>query len=172
MIGRRGLLAVGGLGLLGGCGFHPTYAGGEAGPAAASLAGITVGLVPNRAGQLLRLALQRRFEGPGLAVAKTAELRCTYAINIEGVGIQQDSSVTRERYFATAFYTLASLAPDGHTITSGVAHALDGLDIVSEQFFAADLEGEQIERRLAEAVADRITTQLAGFYARQGSRPA
>ena len=49
----------------------------------------------------------------------------------------------------------------------GATHALDGLDVVSEQFFAADLEGEQIERRLAEAVADRITTQLAGFYAQQ-----
>ena len=167
MITRRGLLGVGGLGLLGGCGFHPTYGGGETGPAARSLGGIIVDLLPNRAGQLLRLALQRRFEGPGLGVAKTAELYCTYGIVIEGNGIRQDSAITRDRYVGNANYTLYSLATDRRTITSGSARALDGLDIVNEQYFSADLEGEQIERRLAEAIADRITTQLASFCARQ-----
>ena len=164
---RRGLLAAGGLGLLGGCGFHPQYGGGETGPTAQSLAGIIVDLLPNRSGQLLRLALQRRFEGPGLGVAKDAELFCTYEIIIEGIGIRQDSAITRDRYIGIAHYTLYSLAIDRRTITSGSVRALDGLDIVNEQYFAADLEGDQIERRLAEAIADRITMQLAAFYARQ-----
>ncbi len=169
MITRRGLLAAGGLGLLGGCGFHPTYGGGTTGQAQASLAGIIVDLLPNRSGQLLRLALQRRFEGSGLGVAKTAELYCAYQIISEGVGIRSDSGITRNRYIGSASYTLYSLAVGRRTITSGSARVLDGLDIVNEQYFAADLESEQIERRLAEAVADRITTQLASFYARQKS---
>ncbi len=162
---RRGVLS--GLLLLGGCGFHPTYGGGETGTAAAALAGIEVDLLPERTGQLLRLALQRRFYGPGLDVPKTSELRCQFSISSEAIGIQPDSSSTRTRFFANADYTLTSLAPDRHTITSGYARAVDGLDVVDEQYFAADLESEQVQRRLAEMIADRITTELSSYFARR-----
>lgn len=162
---RRGLLS--GLLLLGGCGFHPTYAGGETGRASAALAGIEVDLLPERTGQLLRLALQRRFYGSGLGVPKTAELRCQFTIGSEAIGIQADSSSTRTRFFASADYTLTSLGPDRRTITSGYARVVDGLDIVNEQYFAADLETEQVQRRLAETVADRITTELSSYFARR-----
>lgn len=163
---RRGLLS-GGVLLLGGCGFHPTYGGGETGKASTALAGIEVDLLPERNGQLLRLALQRRFYGPGNDVPKTAELRIQFSIGSESIGIQEDSSSTRTRFFANADYTLTSLALDRRTITSGFARAVDGLDIVDGQFFAADLETEQIQRRLAETIADRITSQLSSFFARR-----
>lgn len=160
---RRALLGVL---ALGGCGFHPTYGGGDAGPASTALAGILVDLLPERNGQLLRLALQRRFEGSGRGVPKTSELSGVFAIGTEGTGIQPDSSSTRTRFFATASYRLVALTPDRRTITSGAARAIDGLDVVNSQYFAADLESGAIQRRLAEAIADRITGQLSAFFAR------
>jgi len=100
-------------------------------------------------------------------VPKTAELRCQFTIGSEAIGIQTDSSSTRTRFFASADYTLTSLGPDRRTITSGYARVVDGLDIVNEQYFAADLETEQVQRRLAETVADRITTELSSYFARR-----
>ena len=34
---------------------------------------------------------------------------------------------------------------------------MDGFNIIDEQYFAADLENEAVQRRLAEALADQIT---------------
>ena len=37
----------------------------------------------------------------------------------------------------------------------------------TSEYFAADLESEQVQRRLAEMIADRITTQLSSYFARR-----
>ncbi|MFI4980620.1 MAG: hypothetical protein ACHQIO_09740, partial [Nevskiales bacterium] len=69
---RRGLLALLPVALLAGCGFRPMYArqdDGRMGPAQAGLAEISVGLIPERAGQELRQALQARFERAGTGIA-------------------------------------------------------------------------------------------------------
>ena len=61
---RRRLLALGGAGLLAGCGFQPVYmptATGKSGPAERDLAAIHVNLIPDRPGQELRQALQARL---------------------------------------------------------------------------------------------------------------
>ncbi len=65
---RRGFAALGLAGLLAGCGFRPVYApaaGGAAGPAAVGLSEINVPVIPERFGQLIRQALQDRFERGG-----------------------------------------------------------------------------------------------------------
>ena len=57
-----------------GCGFHPLYAsnGSEPGPAKEGLGQISVGLIPERAGQILRQELQARFDhGDAPAVKRT-----------------------------------------------------------------------------------------------------
>ncbi len=50
------------------------------------------------------------------------------------------------------------------TLTSGSARAVDGYDVINQQFFAGDLENEQVVRRLAEAVADQVMLQLADYF--------
>ena len=165
--GRRGflLLAAGGLA---GCGFHPVYApdsAGDPGPARTNLAAINVNLLPDRAGQLLRQALQRRLEGSGgSGVAKKFDLSVQYGIGGEGIAILPDNSTTRVRFVANATYTLQSEAPDHHTVTSGNARSVDALNVINSQYFASDLETEQIQVRLAEAIADQITLQLASYF--------
>lgn len=152
---------------LGACGFHPLYASGPNGtpsPAQAELAAISIGLIPDRSGQLLRQALQDRFERGGIGLAHRYDLAVAYDIGQEGIGIQPDTSTTYQRVTATASWTLSAQDP-GHTqLDAGTAKAIDGYNFIENQFFAADLEFETIQRRIAEMLADQITIQLSRYF--------
>ena len=164
-----------GASLLGGCGLHPIYArasNGEAGPAAQGLAEISVGQIPERTGQLLRLALQERLERNGLAPAHRYDLAVTFAISNAVIGVQQDTSNVRFRMVGTATYQLIAQDPGRTTLTSGLARSVDGLNIFDQQIFAADLETEVVQKRLAEAVADEIAQQLAIYFDSQAALAA
>lgn len=165
--GRRGVLLAALAVPLTACGFHPVYAPGAAadpGPAANGLAGISVGLIPERAGQLLRLALQERFERAGVGAAHRYDLAVSFGIAGEAIGIQPDSTSTRVRLVGTANYRLTAQDPARGTLTTGTARSVDGYNIFDQQFFAADQESETVQRRIAEAVADQITLQLAVYF--------
>ncbi len=86
--GRRRLLGIAAALLaLGGCGFRPIYGDqGGAGPRR-GLAAITVDIIPERAGQQLREALQERFERFGAGVARRYELRTTFAVSDDPIAI-------------------------------------------------------------------------------------
>ncbi len=171
-LARRGVLAAAFAPLLTACGFRPVYApvaGGAAGPAASGLAAITVGLIPERSGQLLRQALQERFERAGIAAAHRYDLAVSFGIAGEGLGVQQDSTITRIRLVGTASYTLIAQDPGRATLKTGVARIVDGYDIFDQQYFALDQENEAVEKRMAEALADQIALQLASYFARSGA---
>ncbi len=170
---RRRAVLAGGL-ALGGCGFRPLYmpAGGAAGPAEAELAAVYVPVVPERSGQLLRQALQRRLEGPGTGAAKKYELTTYLIANVEGIAILRDSSTTRYRVIATAPWTLRMLSLDRAVLTSGTGRAVEGYNILNQQYFAADLEGDAAYKRAAETLADQIVTQVAIFLRRRTEAPA
>ncbi len=146
------------------CGWHPVYGGGSTGPVAKELAQIQVALIPERPGQLLRLDLQERFERFGLAEARIYDLTTSFGITGEGIAVQTNSTVTRIRYVGTADWKLTSLAPTRPTVTSGSARVVDGLDVIDQQLFASDLQTEAVQRRMADAIADQITIQLAAFF--------
>ena len=172
LIGRRGVLF--GLPLLSACGLHPVYA--PAGPngdsASAELAAIDIGLIPERNGQLLRLALQERFERAGLPAAHRFELAVTYNVSAEGIGIRQDYAQTRLRYVGRANFTLTTDVPSHRTLTSGIARVVDGMNEFDSQYFAADQEAEAVQRRMALAMADQITLQLALFFRKRAAQGA
>ena len=173
-VSRRGvmMLAL----ALPGCGFHPVYGndGEVAGGAAQDLAQIDVALIPNRSGQLLRQSIQQRLYGSGDdALAKQYELSVSLAVTGEAIGEQADSSVTRLRQFGSANWTLKKLDPAQTFVASGLARSLDGVNIVDEQFFAADIEGETVARRMADTLAEQITLQLAAYFHHQDlARPS
>ena len=148
------------------CGFHPVYTSGGAtrGPQV-ELGAIDVGLVPDRGGQLLRQALQSRFDR-GDGTRKRYTLSVSYGVAGDAIGIQQDSTSTRVREVATATWSLKALDAGQTLVTSGTARALDGVNIIDQQYFAADLEGETVTRRLAENIAGQITLQIASYFAR------
>ena len=152
--------------LLPGCGFRPVYgSGGMGGLVGQDLASIDVALIPNRSGQLLRQALQQRLYGAGDdAPAKQYQLTVSFGVTGEAIGEQADSSVTRLREFGSANWTLKMLDPVRTLVTSGQARSLDGVNIIDEQYFAADIEGEAVARRMAETLASQITVQLAAYF--------
>jgi LPS-assembly lipoprotein len=49
-------------------------------------------------------------------------------------------------------------------VTSGFARSVDGLNTFDQQYFAQDLEFETVQGRIAEALAERITAQLATWF--------
>ncbi len=150
-----------------GCGFHPVYmptASGKAGVAQRELAAIHVDLIPERPGQLLRQALQDRFEGASDTNARQYDLVVVYWISGEGIAILNNDAATRVRIIGNARWTLSSQDPAHTKITNGFATVNDALNVLDSQYFAADLESEALQRRVADAVADQITIQLATFF--------
>jgi LPS-assembly lipoprotein len=170
-LSRRGALGLGASAALAGCGFEPIYmrtASGEAGPAQRDLAAVSVGIIGDRPGQLLRQALQERFGSDAGDVPARYKLAVSFSIAGQGLGILQDSSPTRIRMIGTANWTLTA-ADGGQTVTSGTAKAVDGFNILDQQYFAADLSTEQTQKRLATELADDITLQLAVFFRRRAA---
>ena len=57
-------------------------------------------------------------------------------------------------------------------LTSGSARAIDGVNIFDSQYFAADLETEAEQKRIAENLATQIATQLAIWFRQQAAKQA
>ena len=85
----------------------------------------------------------------------------------DSIGIQQDSTATRVREVATATWFLKALDPAQTLVTSGTARAVDGVNVLDQQYFAADLEGETVSRRFAETIANQIALQIASYFSRR-----
>ena len=157
---------------VGGCGFSPLYgpsAEGLDGPAARGLSEVSVAIIPERSGQLLRQALQARFYGAGTSRARLYVLKTTFGISGDSIAVRQDNTATRSRLIGSASWTLAASDPRLGTVASGTARVVDGFNIFDQQYFSADLAGEAAQRRIAEAVADRVTLQLAAYFKKAGT---
>lgn len=167
---RRALLAAGGSAALAGCGFHPMYLpqnNGRASVASEELAAVYVPIIPERAGQLLRQALQARIEGAGTGIAKKFELVATLSVSVEGIAIQRDSSVTRYRFDGRGNWTLRMLDLAHTVLGAGTSRVLDGVNISNQQYFAYDLESQSAFKRVAEGLADQIVQQAGVLLKRR-----
>lgn len=158
--------ALGGLLLLGGCGFRPLYmpeGGGRGSLAGDGLAAIYVPVYVNREGQLMRQALQRRFDGSGAGIAKQYDILAQPVIASEGIGILRDNSTTRFRMNGSVTWYLRKLDVAHTLLATGAARIVDGVNVNNQQYFALDLEMEAANKRVIEALADQVTQQLAIF---------
>jgi LPS-assembly lipoprotein len=155
-----------------GCGFQPVYmptASGKAGVAQRELASVYVPVIPERPGQLLRQALQERF-GNDSGTPAAYDLNVTFGVVGEAIGININDIATRIRLTGRATYTLTAHDSKRTRLTSGSARTLDGVDIFDTQYFAADLEIEAQQKRIAENIATQIETQLAVWFRRQAAK--
>jgi len=155
--------------LLAGCGFRPLYMpeGASGSIAANELAAVYVPVMGERAGQLMRQALQQRIEGSGTGIAKQYELITAPAISGESIAIQRDNSTTRVRLNGSANWTLRRLDVARTVLATGSARSVDGFNVLNQQYFAADLENAAAQKRIVEAMADQVTTQVAIFLRRR-----
>lgn len=150
-----------------GCGFHPAYmptATGEAGAAQRDMAAVFVETIGERSGQLLRQALQERFERAGTGVQRRYSLSVGYGISGEGIAVSPDSLVTRTRIIGDANWYLVAQDPARTRLAVGHARSVDGYNILNQQYFFADLSNEASQKRLADSLADQIAIQVAAWF--------
>jgi LPS-assembly lipoprotein len=160
---------------LAGCGFQPVYmptASGKPGVAQRELAAVYVTEINDRPGQLLRQALQARLEQGATGIAQQYTLGVSYGIGGEGLAIQTDNTSTYTRVVARATWYLSAMDSARTLLTHGTARAADSYNILDEQYFAADQENDFAAVRLAGAVADQITLQLAAYFRHRDMPPA
>lgn len=159
------------LAALAGCGFSPLYGGGDAGgtaTVAGRLAQVDVLNIPERPGQLLRLALQDQLYVGGQPTVQMYSLAVSYTIANQGIGVQNDTSVTRNRFVAIANWTLnpigAPASPAGTPLATGTATTEDAANVIDQQYFALTLETDTINQQLANQIAQQIATQLGAWF--------
>ncbi len=144
---------------LAGCGLHPLYADGAAGPVARSLARVEVAPIEGKAGWLMRNALRDRFAAED-GVAPLYRLDVKLDDQITGYGVRADDSVTRERRKLRARYQLVDLA-HGTVLLDATAGSDEGLDVISSSEYATIAAENTALERLSTVVADQIVTRLA-----------
>ena len=140
-----------------------------------ALAAVKVGLITERQGQLMRRRLEEGLApaGRGTFTAKY-DLRVGIGYSAEVQGYRRDGAASRVRYTATANWFLFDIGAPPREITRGTERAFDAYDIPENQFFAADVARETMERQLIEQLAQQILERLAMHFrgAAQGAAPA
>ncbi|MDE8347594.1 MAG: hypothetical protein POH28_15675, partial [Acidocella sp.] len=161
------VFALLGLSGLSACGFTPLY--GHAGDA--SVAGrldlVRVGNIPDRPGQMLRLALESSLHAAGRPVAEDYVLNVSYGIAQSAIGIEADTSSTRTRFTGTAGFTLAPIGDPQRILDQGSVTAEDALNVIDQQYFASTLETDTVNQQLADEISAQITEQLAAYFKTQ-----
>jgi hypothetical protein len=161
---RRTALLLGLGGALSGCGFHPVYTASGDGPApAAGLAEIDVKPIYERPGQILREALMGRFRTePGTPAH--FDLTVNFWITGQAQAVLDFTQPTHMRLVGAANWTLLAHDKAQTKLVAGSERVIDGFDIFDSQYFAIDLDNEHVQRRMAEAMAERITLRLAMWF--------
>ncbi len=142
------------------CNLQPMYAGGGDGAVARSLAEVDVPAIPGRGGWLVRNALTDRLAETGAeAVNPRYRLDVRLDDELEGLGLINDDTISRERRTLRARYQLIDIA-SGEILIDATAGSDAGIDVVSSEFATIAAEQKALEN-LAQQVADRIVTRLA-----------
>jgi LPS-assembly lipoprotein len=151
-------------GALTGCGFQPVYApSGTGNGPAEGLAEIEVKPIYERPGQVLREALLGRLRTER-GTPRRFDLLVNFWISGEGQGVLNFTQATRIRLVGQSTWVLTSRAPPQARLAEGSERLIDGFDLFDSQYFAMDLDNEKVQRRLAEAMAERIATRLAMWF--------
>jgi len=146
------------------CGFSPVYGGQDGAIASTQLDEINVRNIPERPGQILRDSLETKLHAAGAPTTELYSLNVTYSIVSAGIGVLEDTSTTRNRFTATASWTLTPIGDPAKTLTSGAATAMNAENIIDQQYFALTLQGDTVNRQLADEVAAQITAQIAAWF--------
>jgi len=149
---------------LAGCGFAPLY--GQSGQASVAdkLDTVAVQNIPERTGQILRLSLETQLHAAGEPTQELYALNVTYSIGINGIGVQQDTAATRNRFIASATWSLAPIGNPATPLATGTASSQDAENIIDQQYAALTFETNTVNQELADAIAADITDQVAAYF--------
>lgn len=144
---------------LGGCNLQPVYAGGSASAPATLLADIGIAPIPERAGFMVRQALEEQLGRT--VVAPRFRLEVVLDDQITAFGLRGDSSAARERRTLRARFRLVD-ARSNQVLVDDTAAADAGIDRVSSNFAVVAAENAALER-LSIDIARQITARLARY---------
>ncbi|WP_338332069.1 hypothetical protein [Acetobacter sp. LMG 32666] len=151
--------------LLSGCGFKPLY-GEEKGAVdvSAELQDIYVANIPERFGQQLRLALQSQMAADGPEDPHKYKLVVLPTLSAEAIDIHGDNTTGRTRMLATAHWRLMTIEQAPQLVAQGYTQTLDGYTNTYEQYFALALNMESVRGRVAQALGEQVTQQVATWF--------
>ena len=165
MLSRTRFLPLAALRPLAGCGFSPLYAnGGGSQTLPQQLAEVQVLNIPERPGQMLRQAIEDQFYTAGPPTVQRYALAVSYGISTQGIGIQSDTSVTRNRFIAVASWSLVPVGAPAKPLAAGTATPENAENVIDQQYFALTLETTTIDQQLANTLAQQIATQVAAYF--------
>lgn len=163
------LVVIAAGGLTAACGYRPLY-GQAATPDAAvtrELAAIAVKQIPDRIGQQMRTALERRLRLKGQPEIRYA-LTVGLGESLQTLAEERSGDVTRANLALTGTYTLVRAA-DGARLTHGKARAVASYNLLDSHFATLAAQDSARERAI-ELLADELRTRLAVYF--QGPRGA
>lgn len=147
---------------LSGCGFRPLHGQFADDPTAnAGLAGIEVKPIPNRTGQLMRTALQRRLN-PVRGVAPLYALNINLRESTAKLAIEQNAFATRANLTLVAEFSVSRIQ-DGAGIFQSQSKAVASYNILSSQYATLAAETNARERAI-DTLANDIRTRLAIYF--------
>ncbi|GBQ14350.1 hypothetical protein [Swaminathania salitolerans] len=151
---------------LSGCGFRPLYGTDDAGGGrvAQELQRIYVANIPERSGQLLRLALQEHLGGASTRSPDGYTLQVSNAVNASVVDIHSDNTAGRFRELGSAHWRLYTVEAAPRMLAEGDASLLDGFNATFEQYLAQTLNEETVRARLADNLAQAVRQQIAVWF--------
>lgn len=164
MSSSRKIIAV--LAVLGlaGCGFTPLYGQSGDDGVAQKLDLVSVANIPERSGQMLRLALESALHAAGAPVAEDYALSVSYSVAQSSIGLEADTASTRTRFTGTATFVLTPIGDPHRILVRGSSTAEDALNVVDQQYFASTLETDTVNQQLADELSAQITAQLAAYF--------
>lgn len=140
------------------CGLSPMYGGGGNAAVAQGLAAVEVAPIPGRGGWLVRNALTDRLMIAGES-APQYRLDVRLDDSLEGLGVLNDDTISRERRILRARYQLTDIA-SGEILLDATAGSDAGIDVVSSEYATIAAEQTALEN-LSKDIADRMVRQIA-----------
>ena len=164
----RKLIALATACMLASCGLQPMYGGGGNANVAQGLAAVEVPAIPGRDGWLLRNALVDRL---GIAGEASPRYRLEVRLDdsLQGLGVLNDDTISRERRMLRARYQLIDIA-SGEILLDATSGSDAGIDVVSSEYATIAAEQTALEN-LAREVADRMVRRVA-LRLREGEKAA
>jgi LPS-assembly lipoprotein len=145
------------------CGFQPLYGNRslDAIRAEEGLARVSVGVIADRTGQMLRNELDVRLDPNNQNLRPLYNLSVTLTESIASLAVRRDASATRANLKLTAQYSL-KLSSSSETIYSGTVRSLNSYDILgAENEFSNLTARDEARRRAARDLADQIALRIA-----------
>jgi len=149
-----------------GCGFRPMYGdrGTEASPVAADLATVSVGLIPDRSGQLLRNQLNRLLNPASESASRRYTLVVTLKETVDSFAVERSGFATRANVEMVATYQLVDDAA-GSPVFAATSRAVSGYNLLDNDFSTVVSTGDARSRAI-DQIAYEIRNRLAGYFSK------